>query len=100
MLELLTLQDVPALQLLHGRPLAQSPAEKHQNYVLDHLLSSTRCCGLSLFPQPPTKLAQSLFRLFTSTSTLDAWADVQSAKIRTSKTQTPRPTSSPKSGLF
>lgn len=33
----LTLQDVPTLQLLHGRSLAQSPAEKHQNYVLDHV---------------------------------------------------------------
>lgn len=37
MLALLTLQNVPALQLLHCRPLAQSPAEKHQNYVLDHV---------------------------------------------------------------
>lgn len=33
----LTLQDVPTLQLLHRRPLAQPPAEKHQDYVLDHL---------------------------------------------------------------
>lgn len=58
---------------------------------------------------PPTLLgvlsstpsAQSLFSLFTTTtSTLDAWAGVQSAKIRTSKKQTPRPTSTPKSGLF
>lgn len=34
---ILTLEDVAALELLHCRPLAQSPAEKHQNYVLDHL---------------------------------------------------------------
>lgn len=33
----LTLQDVAALQLLHVRSLAQPPAEKHQNHVLDHV---------------------------------------------------------------
>ncbi len=32
----LTFQDVPALQLLHVRSLAQPPAEKHQNHVLNH----------------------------------------------------------------
>lgn len=53
----LTLQDVAALQLLHGRPLAQSPAEKHQDYVLDHLLSP----ALLNFPS-------SLFSLFDSKS--------------------------------
>lgn len=34
--QLLTFQDVPPLQLLHGRSLAQPSAEKHQNYVLHH----------------------------------------------------------------
>lgn len=33
----LTLQDVAALQLLHVRSLAQPPAEKHQNHVLNHV---------------------------------------------------------------
>ncbi len=32
----LTFQDVPTLQLLHIRSLAQPPAEKHQNHVLNH----------------------------------------------------------------
>lgn len=33
----LTLQNVAALQLLHVRSLAQPPAEKHQNHVLNHV---------------------------------------------------------------
>lgn len=32
----LTFQNVPTLQLLHIRSLAQPPAEKHQNHVLNH----------------------------------------------------------------
>lgn len=33
---ILTFEDVSALQLLHCWSLTQSPAEKHQNHVLDH----------------------------------------------------------------
>ncbi|KAK7814249.1 hypothetical protein U0070_000565, partial [Myodes glareolus] len=33
---LLTFQDIPSLQLLHGWSLAQPSAEKHQDYVLHH----------------------------------------------------------------
>lgn len=33
----LTLEDVAALQLLHRGPLAQPPAEEHQNDVLNHV---------------------------------------------------------------
>lgn len=35
----LTLENVAALQLLHVRSLAQPPAEKHQNHVLNHVAS-------------------------------------------------------------
>lgn len=39
----LTFQDVPTLQLLHIRSLAQPPAEKHQNHVLNHCDFSWPC---------------------------------------------------------
>lgn len=34
--QLLTFQDVPPLQLLHGRSLAEPSAEKHQNHIVHH----------------------------------------------------------------
>lgn len=34
--QLLTFQDVPPLQLLHGRSLAEPSAEKHQNHTVHH----------------------------------------------------------------
>lgn len=37
--QILTFEDVSALQLLDCRSLAQSPAEKHQNHILDHFQS-------------------------------------------------------------
>lgn len=40
----LTLQNVAALQLLHVRSLAQPPAEKHQNHVLNHVDSQPPPC--------------------------------------------------------
>lgn len=39
---ILTFEDVSALQLLHSWSLTQSPAEKHQNHVLDHFHSISK----------------------------------------------------------
>jgi len=45
---ILTFEDVSALQLFHRWSLTQSPAEKHQNHVLDHFhaISKSVCDSL------------------------------------------------------
>lgn len=46
----LTFQDVPTLQLLDIGSLAQPPAEKHQNHVLNHF--DSQCPPVSPRPVP------------------------------------------------
>lgn len=52
--KILTFEDIPALQLFHGRSLAQSPTEEDQNHVLDHLFIQfpTQSLSKSLISRP------------------------------------------------
>lgn len=84
----LTLQDVAALQLLHGRPLAQSPAEKHQDYVLDHRSSPAL---VKFFP--PSKTLSSLFKT-ANANDASACAEMRASSSPTARAPVQNPENS------